>query len=92
MSRLIRVTLAVTTFVILGFSSGVLANNNWQKTHPNRSVVKARAAAQPPQSHPPVKKSYVPKRPPEKKMHKSDHQLREEVRAIERGNAGYHKP
>ena len=81
-------TLIVASLTLAAFSSGALAATERQKTHPRRAQVNARLANQNRRIHEEVKEGDL-SRSQAAALHKDDHQIRAEERAMASQNGGH---
>lgn len=85
-SRFVATTLAVFSLAVL--SSNAMAETQWQKHHPRRAEVNSRLANQNRRIHQEVKEGEMSKQEAAK-LHKDDHQIRQEERDMASQNGGH---
>lgn len=81
-------TVAAVTLSLVGMSTASFADTTWQKNHPRREQVNQRLANQNRRIHREVKEGELSKRQAAQ-LHKDDHQIRIEERAMASQNGSH---
>ena len=87
-TKSVLVALAAGAVVSLGLSTSALADTQWQKNHPRREQVNHRLANQNRRIHQEVKEGDLSKSQAAT-LHKDDHQIRQEERAMASQNGSH---
>jgi hypothetical protein len=81
-------TVAAATVALAGLASNAMADTQWQKNHPRREQVNNRLANQNKRIHQEVKEGEISKGQAAK-LHREDHNIRKEERAMASTNHGH---
>lgn len=81
-------TVTAVTLSLAGIATSAVADTKWQKNHPRREEVNNRLANQNGRIHQEVKEGEMSKKQAAQ-LHKEDHQIRKEERAMASTNGGH---
>jgi hypothetical protein len=81
-------TVAAATVALAGLASNAMADTQWQRNHPRREQVNNRLANQNKRIHQEVKEGEISKGQAAK-LHREDHNIRKEERAMASTNHGH---